>query len=235
MKIDFDNIALLTGFFLALFGSAEILYHFFKVQAEYTRKYVHFFTGLLTLFFPVMFSSHWSVMIICIAFLLLLVICLKYKFLKSINAIGRFTLGSVMYPIIIYISFIVYTMHQTPLVDKPYIWFYLPVMIMATADPLAAIIGRKWAVKIYKIGNETKSFLGSTVFFITALVLSLILYNLLYPQKNIRFSVITSLFLISLISTITEAFSKNGLDNFTIPISALIVMELINYKFYIFN
>lgn len=235
MKIEFDQIALLTVLFLALFGSAEILHHFFKVQAEYTRKYVHFFTGLLTLFFPVMFSSHWSVMIICTAFLTLLIICLKYKFLKSINAVNRFTLGSVIYPIIIYISFLVYSMHQTELFDKPYIWFYLPVMIMATADPLAAIAGQKWSVKKYNIGNETKSFLGSFVFFITALLISLILFYLLYPQKNIGLTIIASLFLISLVSTITEAFSKNGLDNFTIPLSVLIAMELINCKFYIFN
>jgi hypothetical protein len=103
MIIDFYKMGILTGLFLALFGSAEILYHFFKVQAEYTRKYVHFFTGLFTLFFPVIFLSHWSVMIICTSFLLLLVICLKYKLLKSINSVNRFTLVSVMYTIIIYI------------------------------------------------------------------------------------------------------------------------------------
>jgi dolichol kinase len=131
--------------------------------------------------------------------------------------------------------FIIYTLHQTSLVDKPFIWFYLPVMIMATADPLAAIVGQKWAVKKYKIGNETKSFLGSTVFFITAFLLSLILYHLLYSQKNIGFSVVASLLLISLVSTFTEAISRNGLDNLTIPLSSLIAMELINYKFFIFS
>ena len=105
MIIDFKNIAILTGYFLVLFGSAEILYHYFKIQAEYTRKYVHIGTGLLTLLFPILFSSHWSVLIICAAFLLLLVTSLKFNLLKSINAIGRFTLGSVMYPIVVYICF----------------------------------------------------------------------------------------------------------------------------------
>ncbi len=235
MIIDFNNIAILTGYFLALFGFAEILYHYFKIQAEFTRKYVHIGTGLLTLLFPILFSSHWSVLIICAAFLLLLITSLKFKLLKSINAIGRFTLGSVMYPIVVYISFLDYSSHQTPLDTKPYIWFYLPIMIMATADPLAALIGKKWAVKTYKIGNETKSWLGSMVFFITAFVVAFVLFNLLLPQNNIGLIVIASLVIISLVTTLTEAFSKNGLDNFTIPIAALIVMELINYNFYIFK
>ncbi|MBI3234471.1 MAG: phosphatidate cytidylyltransferase, partial [Bacteroidetes bacterium] len=59
MNKDIINTLILSGMFLTLFGLAEVLYHFFKVKAELTRKLVHFGTGLLTFLFPLILSSHW--------------------------------------------------------------------------------------------------------------------------------------------------------------------------------
>ena len=88
------NTALLASSFLALFGIAEILYHFLKMQAELTRKIVHIGTGLLTLLFPLMLSNHWYVLFLCTSFAAILLASLRLNLLPSINAIGRKSAGS---------------------------------------------------------------------------------------------------------------------------------------------
>ncbi|MBI3239032.1 MAG: phosphatidate cytidylyltransferase, partial [Flavobacteriia bacterium] len=62
MTTDWINAAILSVSFLALFGIAELLYHFAHVKVELTRKLVHLGTGVLTLLFPLMLSNHWFVL-----------------------------------------------------------------------------------------------------------------------------------------------------------------------------
>jgi phytol kinase len=66
------HIIFLTLAYLLLFSFTELLYRFFHVQAEITRKIVHVVTGLITLSFPLLLSDHWFVLIICATFFLLL-------------------------------------------------------------------------------------------------------------------------------------------------------------------
>ncbi|MBX9450243.1 MAG: hypothetical protein KL787_11230 [Taibaiella sp.] len=98
MNPDIKNAFILAACFLGLFVIAEVIYRLFHVKAEYTRKLVHTGTGLLALLFPVLLSSHWAVLILCAAFALILTISLQYKFLPSINAIERRSVGSLAYP-----------------------------------------------------------------------------------------------------------------------------------------
>lgn len=56
------NTLYLAAAFLGLFGIAEWLFVTYKPQAEYTRKFVHIGTGLLSLLFPLLLTSVWSVL-----------------------------------------------------------------------------------------------------------------------------------------------------------------------------
>jgi phytol kinase len=86
LSTDLINTAMLAGAFLALFGLAELLYHYLNVKAELTRKLVHAGTGLLTLLFPVMLNNHWLVLLLCSAFAVILLLSLRFNLLRSINA-----------------------------------------------------------------------------------------------------------------------------------------------------
>jgi len=96
---DIINTGILAFSFLALFGIAEILYHKVNVKAEWTRKLVHFGTGILTLLFPVMLNDHLYVFFLCASFALLLLASLRFNRLKSIHAIDRKSYGSISYPV----------------------------------------------------------------------------------------------------------------------------------------
>lgn len=219
------SILELSGYFLALFIFAELLYHFAKIKAEHTRKIVHIGTGLLTLLFPIYFEQTWQVIIICTAFLALLALSIRFRFLPSINAISRETSGSILYPIIVVIVFAFYSyMNKKYVAFNPLLYFYLPILIMAIADPLAAISGNYYKSRKQLTGGKTS--FGSSIFLVVATLMSV---SILWAFNNERLSLLTIMItsiIIGLVTTITERLSYKGWDNFTIPLVCCICLYI---------
>lgn len=218
MKLELINTIILAGSFLALFGFAELLFHFAKIKAEITRKIVHFGTGILTLLFPILLDNHWLVLFLCSSFALILFISLRFDLLKSINAIDRKSYGSLCYPLSVYICYLVYNWyHHTHNSSNDILVFYLPILILAISDPLAALFGKKWPIIKYRVGTGFKSILGSSVFFISSYLISFsILINLIGDGFS---SIALSSLIIAFTTTVSEAFSTNGMDNLYIPLT----------------
>jgi phytol kinase len=207
--------------FLALFAIAELLYHIARWKAEHTRKLVHAGTGILTLLFPLYLDHLWQVVVICLAFLLLLWMSMRFHFLKSINAVKRQTSGSILYPLIVIISFAYFKWQEADTVFEPYLHFYLPILIMAIADPVAAIAGS--ANQRIKRSPAAKSNTGSLGFFLTALAISILLL-IIMPSSLNGVGMIAFILAISLSATLAERYTNGGWDNFTIPLAAIAVM-----------
>jgi len=218
MSSNLINTSILSLLFLTLFGLAELLYHFFNVKAEWTRKIVHLCTGIFALSFPLLLDNHWWVLLLAIGFLVLLVSSIKLNFLKSINGVNRITRGSILFPIVVYGCFLVYNKYDH------LVFYYLPLLILAICDPVAAYVGKNWPWKKYHIRSYTKTLSGSLGFLAFALLVS---WTMLSSLADSDFS--TNFFLaigIALATTIAEAVSNKGYDNLTIPIAALLVLFL---------
>jgi phosphatidate cytidylyltransferase/phytol kinase len=213
---------LLALAFLVIFGLAEIGYHFLRIKAEYTRKFVHIVSGLLTLTFPLLLTNQWLVLGLCVSFAGLLLGSMALGFLPSINAVDRFTLGSLAYPTAVYGTFLVYSYYQSLL------YFYYPILTLAICDPVAALVGRKTGWKKYSVANEHKSLSGSIAFFCAAICLGLILVPSL--GFSLAFPVFSAVFLVAILSAFTEGVSPKGLDNITIPAIVLIVLLCVNIR-----
>ena len=208
----FINLTTLAVSFLTLFGSAELLYHQWKVKVEYSRKYVHLFTGILTLSFPLLLDSHWWVLLLCSAFGLILAASQRFSLLPSINAIERKSEGAILYPVAVYLCFLSYEWTDS------YLFFYLPMLIMAISDPLAALSGKKWPRGPFKVGNETKTLTGSAFFMLSAWIISITLLLILSPAG--WFMAIIMGGAIAWFTTLSEALSQRGFDNLAIPVVA---------------
>lgn len=204
--------------FLALFGLAELLYHFGKVRAEWTRKIVHMGTGLLTLLFPVVLVSHWQVLFLCASFLVILLASLKFGWLPSINAIDRFSYGSILFPMIVYALFGVFQM-----ADRGLIVFYLPILILAICDPVAALVGKRFPFGKYRVIGGGKSAAGSLAFFASALLVTAVTVS----TFNDVHSGTLLLVLVPAVATLAEALGVKGMDNFTIPATVVTTLCLI--------
>lgn len=211
--------------FLLLFASGELLYHKFGVRAEYTRKLIHIGTGILTLLFPVFLRSHWYVLLLCGSFAVILLVSLKYNLLKSINAIDRKSHGSISYPIAVYSTFLFFDFFSGDAAQKAY--FYIPVLTLALCDPIAALGGKRWPWKPYKVGSGTKTMTGSILFFVSATLLSIALLATLSTTSGI--SLVLLSMCIALVTSVTEALSRNGFDNLLIPFAAILMLVAATY------
>jgi dolichol kinase len=218
MRDNILNTVILGGLFLVLFAFAELLYHKFKFKAEHTRKIVHLGTGLFTLLFPIWITSHWFILGLCSSFLIILLFSLKYNLLPSINGVDRKTRGSILFPIIVYGCFLVQS-HCGSL-----IYFYIPILILAICDPIAALVGKKFQIGKYTIFGHTKTFIGSAAFCVSAFVVTALSMSSIL---TIPFGEIILISLVNaILTTISEAISHKGYDNFTIPVTSILVLIL---------
>jgi len=222
MSRDLLNTLILAGLFLSLFGVAEFLYHVLKIKAEYTRKLVHFGTGLLTLLFPLMLNNHWLVLLLCASFAVILILSLRFDLLKSINAIDRVSIGSIAYPVSVYGCYLAFDYF-----DQRYAFFYLPVLILAICDPLAALFGKKWPWGKYNIGTENKTIMGSLAFIASAVLLLILLPKIFTFLNYQPIPFVYVLVFVPIIAAISEAVSRKGSDNLSIPASVLITLILL--------
>ncbi|WP_245935758.1 diacylglycerol/polyprenol kinase family protein [Sphingobacterium athyrii] len=221
MKNDLSNMVLLAMLFLLLFALSEILYHRFKIRVEFTRKLVHIGTGIISLLFPILLASHWSVLFLCGVFAVILVLSLKFNLLRSIHAIDRKSAGSLAYPAAVYLCFVT----QTYLDDRN-IFYYLPLATLAICDPMAALSGKKWPLGPYMVLGAKKTVLGSIAFFISAIVLTFFIWKYAH-DSSLDFQELTIITTIALMATFAEALSKDGYDNLTIPLSTIVSLYIL--------
>lgn len=223
MSRDIIHSILLAASFLALFGLAELLYHKLKVKAELTRKLVHLGTGVLTLLFPLMLSSHWYVLFLCAGFAAILLLSLRFGFLQSINAIDRDSWGSLCYPVAVYLTFLFYAQffHAHHLID-----FYLPILVLAVCDPVAALVGKRFPAKKFSRAKNSKTLAGCLGFFISCCLLTLLLLVCFNSLNSIHTKTLVFVCILSASATFTEAISGKGIDNLTIPISVMFILFL---------
>jgi len=229
------NFFLLAGAFSLLFLIAEVLHRKFGVSAESTRKLVHVGTGLLTLLFPLLLQSTIAVGLLCGSFLLLLLASMRFGLLPSINAIRRKSWGSLLYPVIVFIVYAYYEQFASADTGlfNPLYYFYTPILVMAVCDPVAALAGNSFRRR-YPQTAHGKTLAGSFSFFFASslLVIGLSAYfNISTMPSNV---LLVIGIVIGFISALAERFSTGGWDNFTIPLSVLagmyiMEMGLINF------
>lgn len=221
MKNDLLNMLILALIFLLLFAISEILYHQCRIKVEMTRKLVHVGTGLICLFFPILLKNHWSVLFLCGLFAVILLLSLKFNLLKSINAVDRKSVGSIAYPVAVYLCFL-----TQPYLDERYIFYYLPLVTLAICDPMAALSGKKWPLGPYKIFGAQKTLMGSAVFFSCAMIVTFLTWRSIH-NPNLDFQEFIVITTVAFTATLAEAFSKDGYDNLTIPISTLVCLYIL--------
>ena len=213
MKEIILNMTYLSAAFLSLFGFAEILFYKTRLRVEHTRKLVHFGTGLLTLLFPLYLTSHRQVLLLCGSFLGILVLSQKFDLLKSINAVDRKTYGSILFPVIVYGSYV------ASFVFNDLQLFYLPILILSISDPLAALVGKKYPFGKYVFLGHTKTWMGSTAFFVSSFLISILAFKLSPSMYSLNS--LTMAALVASVACIAEGLSKNGYDNFSIPVAVM--------------
>jgi phytol kinase len=208
------------GFFCIIYLS-EYLHSHFNINPEYTRKLAHSFATLSSLIFLVAIESHWYILILGLFFFLLLLASNRKKLFRSIHGVNRNTAGSYLLPVAVYSVFFISQSTSNSLL------FILPILLLGISDPLAGLAGYHYRHRINRITifkhKLDKTILGSTMFFVSSLVISLItlhLFDYAFPKF-----VLFSLF-IAVVTTVTELLSPYGTDNLTVPLITVLLLCL---------
>ena len=207
-----------NGILLLLIGVSELLYRIFKLPAETSRKFLHVSGGLTCLLLPRFFSSHWWILALTgSAFLILLITFILNK-LQSVHKTKRKSIGSVIFPIPVYLCFLAAdNFHST-------LFFYLPVSLLAISDTSAEIAGTRWGHLTKQFFNGQKTLAGTLAFFGTALF---ICFGWLWCYDLTIQNVIVGTLVIAIATTLAELVTLKGWDNLTIPVIAGLITWLL--------
>lgn len=212
---DIIGISIISVWIVALFILSEYLKRVKNLEAEKTRKLVHFGAGPIILSFPWIISSPHTVGFLCIVFFLMLVIGKKTGWLSGVHSVERDTSGAFLYPFAVWLCFYIS--------EGDSLLFCLPIAILAVADAGAALIGKKHGQHKYTVYDGIRSLEGSLTFFVIAFSLSILLFTLF--QKPGWPEMLLVALLLAIMTTALEGISILGLDNILIPYGGFLLLE----------
>jgi dolichol kinase len=103
------------------------------------------------------------------------------------------------------------------------LFYFIPILTLAACDPIAALVGRKFPWKPYRVFGHAKTMSGSLAFFGSSVLITTFILKSLLPEISLVNLLLVSISL-GFFTAIIEAISHKGFDNFTIPVVALLVL-----------
>jgi len=204
----YPNPLLIIGGWIAICIAFSILSRkIFPNQKELSRKIIHIGIG------PIILLAWWfqipsSIAISCSAFITsVLIINYRYRFIPEVEDIQRQSYGTIAYGVSITLLLILLWSSDPSAVSAG-------ILVMAFADGLAGLIGKKIKSPNWKVLGQTKSIAGT-------IVMALVTATILVLVGNISTLTITPLNILSItsIAVILEQISPFGIDNITVPIA----------------
>jgi len=207
--------AALAGVIILILVAAELWRRLGSPRPELTRKLIHTSTGVITLTFPFLLRSAWTVLALTSSFALLVWSGKRLGFLKSLHGIERESQGARLYPLAVFILFMATR-------GRP--WLYVASMlVLGVSDALAAVVGSRYGTRHFEIGDAKRSLEGSLVFLVVAFLV--IHLPLLLMTGLPRESTVLVALLAAAMATAVEAVSVRGTDNLFVPLIVYIVLD----------
>ena len=195
----YGAICLLSAFLLSRLG----------VEKRVTRKAVHIFIGFEWVILYLCHGATYHFLIVCLAFLLLLVIAYKKKLLKMISSDGDNAPGTVYYAVSMSI------MAAVSLIEPRFMLpFGVAVFATSIGDGFAGLAGQLVTKRNPKIYKE-KSLVGTLVNLALSTATAFV-FMLIFPDMGLMPIICIA---IGLISAGVELVSGLGLDNIGLPLA----------------
>ncbi|MBI5357264.1 hypothetical protein HZB74_00200 [Candidatus Saccharibacteria bacterium] len=199
---------------LVLLIASEYYWRRGKLEPETARKLIHVLVGTFIAFWP-LYMSWRTIQILSVVLFVGVFISYRLGVFGAIHKVKRKTSGELWYPVGIGLA--------ASLTTQPWI-FTIAILHMSIADGVAAIVGMKWGIIHYKIGQHTRSILGSLAFLIVSFGLCIFAFVVLrkeLPGVSLAVFVFTSF-----LATAVESVSRRGLDNVLIPLAVIFALGL---------
>lgn len=208
------GMAILAFLTLCLFAIVELVDRWWRVDREWTRKLAHVGAGLIALLAPLFFRTPWPMLLLTASFAGLLLASRRLGVLAPLHPSGRRGEGDLVYAAGLYAAF--------AFADGPRT-FAIAVLILALADPAAALGGRAFGRRQFRALGTTRSLEGSLVF---GAVASVIVVAVLTAAGLPLGVIVMRAAVLASATAVAEALSPAGLDNLSIPLVAIFVLRL---------
>lgn len=194
----------------------------YQWHTELARKAIHIAVGLTAICLPWIVPNPIAAGVLFIGTLIAMIAfrigphcCTNAG--RAIHGVGRQSYGDIYLATAIAFLYYRYNRH----IDQ----YIIPLAIITLSDSAAALAGTQYGQRLFNSADGTKSWEGTTMFFLTAWIITLSLLNICgdIPPKN---AVAIAVF-IAYITTQIEAYAWRGIDNLFVPIVCYIV--LFNY------
>jgi len=190
------------------------------LKPNLNRKIIHFIVGLAVSFSPFIFISNIQPLILAGIFLMINLFSYKKNKLRSFHNINRTTLGTIFFPLGFIIIASLFWEHKYSIACS--------FMILAVSDPLSSFVGENIKKpRKYSIGEDLKSYEGSTIMFLSTFIILYLFSNSIFQQFN-NLNSFLAIILCSFAITISEAISIKGSDNISIPITTFFFIKVFN-------
>jgi dolichol kinase len=206
--------AIIGAGFLGILGLAELWKRLADPPVEWTRKFVHFFGGLIAATFPWAFTYRWTVVGLALLFMGIIGGTRRFGLLQSVHGVERRSAGGILYPLAVLIVFLVG--HDQP------VFYLIAILALVVSDTLAALLGSTYGRQMYTVETDRRSIEGSVVFFLTTFLVTHIPL-LLMAGTDPMLSVLISI-QVAIIVTQFEAISLRGNDNLLVPVATFYLL-----------
>lgn len=222
-----DTLAIisLVTFILFCTLASETLIRYGIVSAAIGRKLLHITAITCCAFAPLIIINHTLLVAVVSAFTCILFFAVRKK-LFHLDKVHSNSWGIFFFAI----SFLTLIILCHP--HGNYLIFY-PMLIMAWSDSAAGLAGMKFSKNYFQPINEKKSWIGCITFFITTCLILLIPTLLdasiipVIPIFDNVYLLLSSIVLIGLVLSLSEALSARGSDNLSVPLVAAILMHIL--------
>lgn len=199
---------------------AEVLKRTTSLPTELTRKFAHIGSGGAVLVIPAFISSSWTVLILTAGFAGLMFVTHVTGTLQGVHGVGRGVGGVLWYPVTAWLTyFLVFDVRE-----GAYLEYAIPILVLACADAMGAVIGKRWGRHRYEVvPGHFRSLEGSAAFFIVSLVCISVPLAVGMGVDPLRALAVG--LLVSTLSTAYESVSVHGLDNLLVPFGTLLFLD----------
>jgi dolichol kinase len=195
---------------------AEVLWRKKTLNGEYARKLVHILAGIFVASWPWLISWR-AIQLLGLAILAGVLVNNKLKILHAINGLRTKFYSHCYYAVAITVCAAITTQKA---------FFAVAILTMALADGFAAIAGcaagENWR---YKIFGQTKTIIGSMIFWLTALCVLGTGVVLISNTVDFAHYQLLIIFLPPVL-TVLENVAIYGTDNMVIPVAMIIALNL---------
>jgi phytol kinase len=189
------------------------------IVRELKRKALHICVGLTAISFPLFLNEPWMIIAavgLVVAWLMAVrqIPALRQHFGSVLHDIRRQSLGEIYFALSIG-GLLLLTQNEP-------ILFLIPILILALADALAAIVGTVFPIRPLAGIARGKTVAGCTAFFVVAFTVSFWALVVIAGLQIIHaLAVATSL---AIATCVTEAISRRGIDNLLVPAMAYLIL-----------